>query len=220
MNDVILVHGLYMNRWCMHWLQQQLRGQGHQVHVFDYPTLRRPLAQQAADLAAFTRAHARSDVVHFVGHSLGGLLIRHLAAQTPELFSGHCVTLGTPHQGSQVAHWAYRWAPFSLGRSHQNGLDGQVPAWPQPCALGSIAGDKPIAIGTLVLPWQETHDGMVLLQETRIEGMADHIVLPTNHTGLLLHRDAARQVAYFLAHGQFQRPADAQTTNIPSKLIP
>ena len=51
------------------------------------------------------------------------------------------------------------------------------------------------------------HDGTVAVEETRIPGLTDHLVLPHSHVGMLFAQDVADQVAHFLRHGRFVREA-------------
>ena len=127
---VILVHGLWMNGMDMTIMRQRLAHSGYRSHRFSYHTLRHSPLQSALELQ---RAIAELDaaVLHFVCHSLGGLIIRHLFHEHPDQRPGRVITLGTPHQPSSAAmHLAHtvpgRWL---LGRSTDQGLLGNVPAW-------------------------------------------------------------------------------------------
>src|SRR3972149_9259562 len=100
--EVILVHGLWYGPWAMTVLARRLRHAGHVVRQFAYHPTASPVAVHARDLAQFARQR-HSTALHFVGHSMGGLVILHMLATEPELASGRVVLLGTPLQGSRVA---------------------------------------------------------------------------------------------------------------------
>ena len=198
---VVLVHGLYMRGSAMGLLARRLRQAGYQTISFTYPS-RRSLADNAGSLGRLVDTLPRP-VVHFVAHSLGGLVIRRLVADKPDLPPGRVVTLGTPHQGSQAA-WGLGagWLKFILGRSIE-GLLGDVPCWPQGRELGSLAGTLNAGMGRLFGPVPVPADGTVAVVETYLAGMADHICLPVSHTGLLVSDVVAAQVSAFLATGRF-----------------
>jgi hypothetical protein len=74
------------------------------------------------------------------------------------------------------------------------------------CELGVIAGSRGIGLGRLIAPGlPRPHDGVVSVDETRVPGMADHIVLRVGHTEMLVSRAVAQQVCAFLKHGKFDR---------------
>ena len=106
---VVLVHGLIDNRSIFAVMRRSLRRRGFtQVCSWNYSPLSSDIARCAADLGAHIErvceqtGHER---VHVVGHSLGGLIARyHLQRQGGDRRMESLVTLGTPHQGSRLAH--------------------------------------------------------------------------------------------------------------------
>ena len=146
-------------------------------------------------------------VVHFVGHSLGGLIVRHFVDRTSALPPGRVVTLGTPHQGSRVARALHRGRlKFLLGRSVEQALLGDLPPWPPGRELGSLAGTLNAGVGRWLTRVPPPADGTVTVAETRLDGMSDHLCLPVSHTGMLTAACVAEQVRAFLAAGRFRRP--------------
>lgn len=201
---VVVIHGLYMHGVCLEWLARRLRRGGWRALTFSYPSLRRPVADNAAALARFV-AGLDEQRLHFVAHSLGGLLLRRLLAEHPELPPGRAVTLGTPHQGSGVARClAAGRLRFALGHSCEGGLLGDLPPWPANRELGSLAGTLNAGLGRLLGPVPAPGDGTVSVAETCLEGMTDHICLPVSHTGMLLSGAVAEQVCEFLERGRFR----------------
>ena len=183
-------------------LASTLREAGFEPLIYSYPSTRIPLAQQAQELADFVH---RLDLerAHFVAHSMGGLLLRHLSAQRPELIH-RAVTLCSPLQGSYLARRLHqRRLDWLLGQSWAQGLDGDLPPWPQQIPLGSLAGNRPMGVGHLFTRYHEANDGTVLLEETRLPQLADWRQLPHSHTGMLYAADAADEVAHFLHQGCF-----------------
>ncbi len=203
---LVLVHGLWMGRWSIRVLQHRLQAAGFTCHRFGYPSVRRPFADNLADLRAFVDRlpGARPG---FVAHSFGGLLVLRLLAERPPAATGRLVTLGSPVQGSTVARqlaargWlARRWLGGALSAG---GLLDPAPPPPPGWAWGALAGDRPRGVGSLVARLERPHDGTVGVAETRHPGQAEHRCLPVSHAGLLLSPAVARQAAHFLRHECF-----------------
>ena len=100
MNEhVLLLHGIHMHAWTMLPFAHLLKQQGLSVQTFGYYSIWQKPEQHCAALTAaaedFFRRHQKP--LHFVGHSLGGLVLRRFAAARPDLVRGRIVTLGTPH---------------------------------------------------------------------------------------------------------------------------
>ena len=200
---VVLVHGLWLPGHELIYLQKRLQRGGYDCRIFHYASLRRRPRENAMRLAAFADA-IEAPVLHFVGHSLGGLIIRHLFDYQPQR-PGRIVTLGTPHRPSHTAQLLYRAAllPF-LGMSIDQGLVGGAPAWTGSHPLGSIAGTRGIGMGRLVPGLPKPNDGTVAVAETECPHMLDHLRLPVTHTSMLFSREVADQATNFLARGSFQ----------------
>ena len=117
------------------------------------------------------------------------------------------VTLATPHQGSQAAQAIAKTALGRrlLGRSVEQGLLGDVPAWPDQRVLGVIAGSQGIGLGRFLARLDLPHDGTVAAAETELSAAADRILLPVSHFGGLFSREVADQAIYFLRQGRFRR---------------
>lgn len=199
--NVVLVHGLYMPSLVMWVLGERLQQAGFTPHYFGYATTRLPLRAQAARLAQFVRQRQLLPC-HFVGHSLGGLLLRHLAAGYPDLLQQRVVTLGSPHQGSAAAKCLQEYYAPLLGAAWQDGLDGHVPSGGKIRAWGNIRGSRNMGAGRL-LGVDAHSDGTVALTEAVLPH-SEMLTLPCTHTGLLLDKTVARQTAYFLQHGCFE----------------
>jgi pimeloyl-ACP methyl ester carboxylesterase len=201
---VVLVHGLYMTGVEMALLGRRLNAAGYSTHRFRYPSLAGVPAANAARLRAFV-ADFNGDAVHFVAHSLGGLVVRHLIDRAPDLPPGRVVTLGTPHAGSQTARWLNR-SPLTralLGAAMDRGLNGGVPPWSGTRPLGSIAGSFPLGVGVIAPDLARPNDGTVAVHETEFAGMTDHCVLPVSHFGMLFSASVAAACVRFLRTGRF-----------------
>lgn len=204
---VVLVHGLYLHGTALLWLKRRLEKNNWTTELFSYPSLRKKTDENAAALETFI-ANLDVETIHLVGHSLGGLLIRQVAQDYPQLITGNVVTLGTPHQGSVVARVTQNIHKLFIGGAFEHGLDGDIGEWPSYIPLGSIAGDTEIGIGWFYKELPHPNDGTVAVEETSCDGMRDHIVLPVSHTSMLYDKDVATQVDAFLRNAQFNHGTD------------
>jgi pimeloyl-ACP methyl ester carboxylesterase len=202
--SVVLVHGIWLTGLSCVPLRSRLRSAGFDVRLFSYPSLALTPAQSAARLRQGLR-HVEGDVVHLVGHSLGGVVLMHLLAGRPPERPGRVVLLGSPVRGSAVARvLAARVLSRSiLGRSTERGLLGDAPAWGGGRDLGVVAGTMPVGLGRAVCDLPEPHDGTVAVAETEVDGATDRWLVPVSHTGLLFSPVVARGVAAFLHAGRF-----------------
>jgi hypothetical protein len=205
---VVLIHGLFMRGREMALLRRRIAVTGFSTRQFSYPSVRVSPAVAARLLGDFV-AGIEAPVVHYVAHSLGGLVLRHLlhghAHRQPGSHPGRVVTLATPHQGSRAAQALAnnRLGRRFLGQSVEQGLLGDVPAWRGDRELGVIAGSGGIGLGRFLARLDLPHDGTVAAAETELSAATDRITLPVSHFGGLFSRDVADQVIYFLREGRF-----------------
>jgi len=204
----VLVHGLWYGRASLWLLARALRRRGWTCSVFGYSSVFRDPAASAGRLADRVRAllrDAHPPALHFVGHSLGGLIIlamlRDFDATLP---LGRTVLLGSPVNGNDVARRLGRVRLLRplLGRAIEF-LDPGVPALPEGLEIGAIAGTSPMGAGRFVSRLRPPHDGTVTVAETRIDGLADHLELPVTHTGMVLSGEVAEAIDRFLRQGRF-----------------
>jgi hypothetical protein len=152
--------------------------------------------------------------IHFVTHSMGGILVRYYLTQSkvPEL--GRVVMLSPPNQGSEVTdalkdNVFYQWSFGSAGQQLGTEPDGFV------FSLGPVTYPVGIITGsthTWFDAWSSgkipgVNDGKVSVERAKVEGMRDFLVLPHDHTFIMNQQDVIEQTIYFLRHGQFQAPA-------------
>lgn len=201
---VVLVHGIWMSRITMVPLQHRLRRAGFAAHILSYPSLRGTPEENGARLRRLIlRLHAPR--VHLVGHSLGGLVVLHLLEGEVPPSVGRAVLLGSPVNGSGVAHVlsASRLTRRLLGRSLVRGLLGEAPHADGRHPVGVLAGALPLGLGTLIPGLSAPHDGTVAVSETQLRGATDAAVLPVSHTGMLFSKQVTRHVVAFLRTGRF-----------------
>lgn len=203
---VVLVHGLYVHGLWMQLLEYWLEQSGYHTVNYSYPSITRSPEENAVDLHAVL-SQVDTSVVHFLAHSMGGLVVRHLFHHHPQQRPGRVVTMGTPHQGSYAARMMHdSGLGFCVGRGLEGGLLGDAPAWTAPNLLGSIAGTLNIGLGLLFPGMPAPADGMIAVVETQLPGMTDHICLPVSHMQMLVDPAAVVQACAFFATGRFRHP--------------
>jgi len=206
---IVLLHGIFLSKRSMALLAHRLRKQGYDILNLDYPSTRQPIATLAEGIHPPVQAFAaKVDKVHFVGFSLGGLIIRaYLNQHRPENL-GRVVMLGTPNHGSDFADWLGDFAPYLYLYGPAGQQLGTNPALTERLfgqvdyALGIVAGQTrldPLANRI----FRQPHDGKVSVESTKLEGMADHRVVSSGHTLLIYRPLVARLVAGFLRDGRF-----------------
>ena len=210
---VVLVHGLGRTEGSMMVLGQRLRWAGYDVYTVDYPSLEGTIDDHVSLVASrVTACCSGRTPVHFVGHSLGGIVIRRYLAQSELEGLGRVVLLAPPSRGSQLADWVRDLAVGDVTGGDVLGPTGSrlgpdstdIPATlsPPDYELGIITGDRSLnPIGSLLIPGPD--DGFVGVEEARIDGVPT-LVLPRSHTFIMNSRYTADAVILFLRTGDFQ----------------
>jgi pimeloyl-ACP methyl ester carboxylesterase len=219
---VILVHGLWLGGWVCRLLGHRLHGEDFRVKYFSYPSMRDSLSANAARLTRFARS-IDAPTLHFVGHSLGGLVVARSQIDHPDPRPGRVVLLGSPFAGSNAAARleSSRIGAALLGRSIREWLLDRPQAWSGPRELGVIAGCGRIGMGRIIAPdLARPNDGVVAVAETRVPGAADHLVLPVSHTAMLASRRVAEESAHFLRNGRFRHEAEDERREKLGQALP
>lgn len=209
---VILLHGLARTRRSMGTLEQALQKAGYSTMNVGYPSRKYSVEQLVErDVAdAVDRCRRRSTgPLHFVTHSMGGILVRRYLADHAIDTLGRVVMLAPPNHGSEIVdklgdRWWFRWFNGPAGCSLGTGPDS-VPnrLGPADYPLGIIAGNRsldPIFSRMVARP----NDGKVSVASARLAGMQDFKVVPHGHTFIMNRNQVIRQVVFFLQHGTFR----------------
>lgn len=209
---VVLLHGWGRTDKSMLVISLALQHAGYEVVNINYPSNDKPidqLSEQAVSQGIEQCQALGADTIHFVTHSLGGILVRHYFKQHTLENLGRVVMLGTPNKGSEVIDmyrklYLFRQlagpAGLALGTS-----ESDVPNTLGAVSfeLGVIAGSKSInPFLSLLLPGDD--DGKVSVSSTKVEGMTDFIALPTTHPTMLISPSVIKQTLHFLDVGSFQ----------------
>ncbi|MDE2793505.1 MAG: alpha/beta fold hydrolase [Gemmatimonadota bacterium] len=205
---VVLVHGLGRSPSSMLILSQRLKWAGYQVTIAEYPSRTAPFAEQMATLGETVRqCCSEASRVHFVGHSLGALVIRgYLAEQRPDSL-GRVVLLAPPNQGSLFVDWLNEMQLGSdmlgpVGRALGTDATDLPATLPLPdYEVGIIAGNRSTQpIGPPAIPGPD--DGIVSIEQASI-GDVPMLVLPRSHAFIANSRHTANAVIRFLRTGGF-----------------
>nr|WP_050901696.1 alpha/beta fold hydrolase [Microbulbifer agarilyticus] len=215
---VILLHGLAKSDHSMQKLDSALTDAGFATVNVDYPSTEYPIEKLAgpAIAPALDRCAERADKehsqtkVHFVTHSMGGILVRQYLSKVTLDNLGRVVMLGPPNRGSEVVdnlgslpgfHMMFGDAGLQLGTGEMSTPNALGAA---NFELGVIAGTRSVnPILSSMLP--EEDDGKVTVARTRLEGMNDHLEMPVTHVFMMKNPQVIEQVIYFLNRGVFKR---------------
>jgi pimeloyl-ACP methyl ester carboxylesterase len=210
-DGVVLLHGIARTSRSLNKIERALQGSRFTTLNLDYASRSKPLEALAADIAPDIARFAErtNGLIHFVGHSMGGLLIRVYLAKYRPARLGRVVMLGTPNGGSEVADLLQRLAiyrtfygPAGLQLSTQQ--DPALRALPPvDYDLGIVAGIGTIDPISSLLVLPRPNDGKVSVGRTMLDGMTDHTVVRASHPGLLRHPAAIGQTIAFLHEGRF-----------------
>ena len=217
-HGVVLLHGISRTALSFRKMQLALERAGFATLNLDYESRRKALEGLAEDIdPAIQRFADRIDgSVHFVCHSMGGLLARVYIARHRPKHLGRVVMLGTPNSGSEIAERLKNFGVYraffgpagqQLGTRRDAAIDALFPPVDYP--VGIIAGNRSIyPIASRFLP--RPHDGRVSIANTKLEGMADHVVVAASHPWLVRNSVAIAQTIAFLREGKFN-PSDVVT---------
>jgi len=191
---VVLVHGMGRTPLSMRPLARVLEQQGYDVLNWDYSSTGPTVAELGAQLAAAVRERPRGPGarVHFVTHSLGGIVVRAALARDPPPDVGRVVMLAPPNQGARAADVAQPWVGWWLKPLAELGTGD-----------GSTARTLPVPPGVEIGVIAGALDGKVSVEETHLAGETDHVVVPGTHSFLMLRSDVQALVLAFLATGHF-----------------
>ncbi|MFC1681899.1 alpha/beta fold hydrolase [Pseudomonadota bacterium] len=206
---VVLVHGLGRSSTSMWLLASRLEDAGYYVHRVEYSSLHQDPDEILKDISSqinqCCQKHAQS--VHFVGHSLGGLMVRAYLQNNKVDKLGRVVLLGTPNKGAEAAdHFSDSWLMSILGPTAKAlGTDDksfpkslEAPYYP----VGIIAGELKSKLNDSIIPGRD--DGLVSIEATKIDGMADFIIIETGHSMMRYDREVADQTIEFIKSGVFK----------------
>jgi pimeloyl-ACP methyl ester carboxylesterase len=210
--SVVLLHGIGRTHRWLKKLERALQQVGFATLNLDYASRKKPLDLLAADIDGPIRRFAAETrgPLHFVVHSMGGLLARVYLAKHRPARLGRVVMLGTPNGGSEIADHLHDLALYRAyygpaGQQLTTRLDRALSSLPPlDYDVGIIAGSRSIAPVASFFRMPKPNDTMVSVASTGLDGMADHVVVRASHAGLPYHAEAIAQTIAFLREGRFK----------------
>jgi triacylglycerol lipase len=191
-------------------MARRLEKAGFAPVLVDYPSRRHPVEKLAEITAEKIRSAGlhRDGRLHFVTHSLGGILTRLMLSHDSWPGLGRVVMLAPPSLGSELAD-ILRAAPLlwrvfgPAGRQLGTGPESVPSRLPPPnYEVGVIAGNRSFnPLYSLIIPGPD--DGMVSVRRAGFPGMKDFLVTPHAHTFIMNSIQVSRQTIFFLRHGRF-----------------
>ncbi|MCP4200695.1 MAG: alpha/beta hydrolase [bacterium] len=210
---VILLHGLLRTSASMEKAAAAFEARGYTTANIDYPSRDLPVEDLAPlALEAGLAACPDEGTIHFVTHSLGGILVRYYleSRQIPRL--GRVVMLAPPNQGSEVVDRLSD-VPGFEAMNGPAGLQLGTDEHSVPSRLGPVSYEVGIIAGTetfnpiLSQYLPNPDDGKVSVENTKVEGMSDFIVLPHSHPFIMQAPAAIEQAVSFIESGRFVHDA-------------
>jgi len=193
-----------------------LKNAGYSVFNCNYPSRKHPIELLSINIIAQAIQHCLEKYhptrIHFVTHSMGGIMVRYYLSQHSVPVLGRVVMLGPPNAGSELVDRLSGYQLFALingPAGKQLGTEASsLPKslGPVDYEVGIIAGNKNLnLLSSILIPGD--HDGKVSTQSARLEGMADFIQLPVSHSFMMNQQEVIQQTLYFLAQGSFNHKA-------------
>tara|TARA_R110002110_G_scaffold119309_1_gene293701 strand:- start:5543 stop:6229 length:687 start_codon:yes stop_codon:yes gene_type:complete len=213
---IVILHGILRSSHHMRKLTAFLSEQGYEVIAIDYPSSQHCIEELIDIIHQKIEAQVIIDKpIHFVGYSLGGLLLRALLHKYQYKRLGRVVQLAPPNQGSEIAdllkgNWLYQkiYGPAGqqliTNQKEFEHLFGKVNY-----SVGVISGDLNIdPFCAFFIPG--SHDGKVSVERSKLSDMTDHIVVRASHTFFPHSKSVQQQTLYFIQHNCFNHSSPSE----------
>lgn len=203
---VVLLHGLWRGWRAMQPLARALENEGFSTLNIPYPSARLPIPRLVAHIREQVGKHVGDQPVHFITHSLGGILIRSLLAEEVPWKTDKVIMLAPPNGGSEIVDWSKKLPLFHTvlgpaGRAlASDGVPRDLPALPPEVKAAVIMGNR-CSIPIFKKLLGEESDGIVSAAKGRIDGLYGFSVINADHTFIQMHPEAIRLSLEFLKTG-------------------
>ncbi len=210
--QVVLLHGLARSAGSMHSMAEHLDDNNYSICNVDYPSRHHTVEILTAEyvLPAIQDCFARGPI-SFVTHSLGGIIVRQIAAAHTNISIDRVVMLAPPNQGSEVVDklgnfGLFNWVNGPAGQQLGTAADAMPnQLGPANFELGIIAGNRSInLILSSIIPGSD--DGKVAVKRTALDGMRDFLLVEQTHPFIMSSDEVQNQTLHFLQTGRFKHP--------------
>ncbi len=198
-NDyVVLAHGLGRSARSMEKPARALSEMGYDTINLDYPSRSDTIQNLSEKYIGEAIERMCTDLrrkIHFLTHSMGGMMVRYYLSQNIVPNLGRVVMLAPPSKGSKYAdrYSKYRISPFIFGRALRqmtSETESMPNTLPEPdYEIGIIAG---------------LHDGKVTIQQTRLNSMTDFLIVPETHTFIMNSEEVIDAADNFFTVAKFK----------------
>ncbi|PXA05262.1 alpha/beta hydrolase [Coraliomargarita sinensis] len=206
---VVLLHGLARQPASMQKMAKALEAEGYRVVNFGYDSRHHDIEKLAIDLRPRIQTETQdAERIHFVTHSLGGIVVRHIQATDPLTNLARVVMLSPPNRGSEVVDCIGHWKLFKmingpagqqLGTASESFVN-KLPPIDFEC--GVITGDRSINwINSCMIPGKD--DGKVSIESTKTEELKAFKVVHATHPMIMKKQSVMKDVIHFLQVGRF-----------------
>jgi pimeloyl-ACP methyl ester carboxylesterase len=204
---VVLLHGLWRGFHAMSPLARKLKEAGFSTLNIPYPSSRQPIDRLVRHIRGQIERYAGDETVHFVTHSLGGIIARSMLCESLPWRTGRLVMLAPPNQGSEIVNWASHHKLVGLlgpaGKClGSEGLPSTLPPLPPGLQAAVIMGRRStIPLFRRLL--EDENDGIVSVEKGRIEGLSGFSVVDADHTFIQSHPETVKRCITFLKCGEW-----------------
>lgn len=210
-DHVVLLHGMKRAAASMNEIATALQKEGYQILNLDYPSSEKPIEELAELVHAQIVKHIPPDAsVHFVTHSMGGILARYYIKNHRPHRLGRVVMLAPPNQGTEMSDFLQGTGLFEkffgpagtqLGTNKKSITHTLGPV---DYEVGVVMGNISLnPIASVVVEGDD--DGLVSHKRSEVVGMKDSIILPAAHSFIVYSDEAVRQSVHFLNTGRFDK---------------
>jgi hypothetical protein len=216
---VVLIHGMARTLHSMDAMQEYLTDAGYYTVSLGYPSTQKTIEDIAADhfqLAVEQCQEFHPSAIHFVTHSLGGIILRTVLKEKKPENMGRVVMLSPPNKGSVAADrlkdwWFYKWLNGPAGQQLTTDEDSSPNRLgPVDYPVGIITGDRYFFFDfwlSSMIPGRD--DGKVSVANARLDGMDDFLVVHETHPFIMDAEYVHDETLHFLQHGKFKHQKKA-----------
>ncbi len=223
---VVLLHGMWRSGYAMEPIAQYLQAKGYRTINVSYPSTEFPIETLVDDYLAPAVESIplnQGQKIHFVSHSMGGILVRYYLKHHNVPNPGRVVMLSPPNQGTDLVDLVKDtgWYEGSIGPAGMQLSTGSE-SWihqlgPVDFELGVIAGNyNPNWLTSWILPGDD--DGVVPVDKMKVDGMSDLLLVSERHYQLRRHKPVLQQIVYFLETGEFLHASSVMASHQSASL--